>query len=384
VVARVPKTNVLAAGVTLLFLAMSDSASCASAIREPFGVLTSGETVEAINLSNGYVKVRLISYGASIQSVVVPDRDGKLADVALGYDELKDYERYRQYFGAIVGRFANRIAKGRFAIDGKAYQVPLNDGPNSLHGGTRGFDRVVWKIESLKSGSPASVTFSYRSADGDQGYPGALNTSARYSLNDANELTLELRATTDKPTIVNLSNHAFFNLAGQDSSGGVERQVLTLPAAQFTIVDSTLIPTGELRSVADTPFDFRHGKTIGRDLRDARDEQIRFGRGYDHNFVIGTAPSLEVKLMARVEDPVSGRVIELLSNQPGVQFYSGNFLDGTVVGKGGHAYRQGDAFALEPQLFPDTPNQPRFGSARLDPGESYLNKIVYRFSVAKH
>ena len=210
-----------------------------------------------------------------------------------------------------------------------------------------------------------------------------MTTTARYALDERNELTLEIRATTDKATIVNLTNHAYFNLAGAHSAESVLQQVLMLPAARYTPVDASLIPTGEVRAVNGTPFDFRAGKSIGRDLRDARDEQIRFGKGFDHNFVFDTAPSREVKLVARVIDPASGRELELLSNQPGLQFYSGNFLDGAVVGKGGHAYRQGDAFALEPQVFPDTPNQPKLGTARLDPGQTYLNKIVYRFLVAK-
>jgi aldose 1-epimerase len=376
-----PKLRHAAGAALLLFFTKGFAAD---STRAPFRTTSSGEAVEAITLSNGHgIKLRLISLGASIQALMVPDRDGKFADVTLGYDELKDYESKPQYFGATVGRFANRIARGRFSLDGKSYQLPVNNGPNSLHGGTRGFDKVVWHVDQLTHGASASVTFSYKSADGDQGYPGTLTAVATYSLGDNGEIAVEYRATTDKPTIVNLSNHTYFNLAGEGSAGGILSQVLTMPAAQYTPVDATLIPSGELRDVRGTPFDFRAGKPIGRDLRDARDEQIRFGKGYDHNFVIAQAPSQDLHLMAKVEDPVSGRVLEILSNQPGVQFYSGNFLDGTVVGKNGHAYRQGDAFALEPQIFPDTPNQPKFGSARLDPGKTYFNKIVYRFAVAK-
>jgi aldose 1-epimerase len=377
-----PPLRLAAFAASLLLLPAGGFA--AQSARAPFGITLSGEAVEAITLSNGRgITLRLISLGASIQALTVPDRDGELADVALGYDDLKDYEAKPQYFGATVGRFANRIARGRFSLDGKTYQLPVNNGPNSLHGGTRGFDKVVWHVDQVTHGAKASVTFSYKSADGDQGYPGTLSAVATYSLGDDGDISVEYRATTDKPTIVNLSNHTYFNLAGEGSSDGVLRQVLTLPAAQYTPVDATLIPTGELRAVQGTPFDFRAGKAIGKELRDARDEQIRFGKGYDHNFVIAREPSKELHMTAKVEDPVSGRVLEILSNQPGVQFYSGNFLDGTVIGKNGHAYRQGDAFVLEPQLFPDTPNQPKFGSGRLDPGQSYFNKIVYRFAVAK-
>ena len=358
-------------------------ANAADYMRAPFGVMSSGQPVELITLSNARgFKVRLMSLGASVQAIMVPDRDGKWADVTLGYDDLQHYESNPQYFGATVGRFANRIGKGQFELDGRRYQVPINNGPNSLHGGTRGFDKVVWSVMSVARGSVASVTFGYRSPDGDQGYPGAVSATATYSLSDNNDITVEYRATTDRPTVVNISNHTYFNLAGEGSADGVLRQRLTLPAAEYTPVDATLIPTGEFRSVAGSVFDFRTPKAIGEGLRDGRDEQIRFGRGYDHNWVISRSVAEDVRRIAKVEDPVSGRVLEILSNQPGIQFYSGNFLDGTVIGKSGHAYRQGDAFALEPQLFPDTPNKPSFGLARIEPGQNYVNKIVYRFSTA--
>jgi len=349
--------------------------------RTPFGSLANGQAVDLITLSNSRgVKLRLMTLGASVQAIIVPDRDGKLADVTLGYDELKSYEIHPQYFGATVGRFANRVANGQFELDGKRYQLPINDAPNSLHGGSKGFDKVVWNAE-VNPGNVSSVTFRYQSPDGDQGYPGMLAATAIYSLSEDNVVTVEYRATADRPTIVSLSNHTYFNLAGEASSEGVMRQLLTLPAAEYTPVDATLIPTGEFRPVSGTVFDFRQPKAIGRDLRDGRDEQIRFGKGFDHNWVISRTASADVRLVAKVEDPVSGRGLQILSNQPGIQFYSGNLLDGTVIGKSGHAYRQGDAFALEPQLFPDTPNQPKFGSARLQPGQPYLNKIVYRFST---
>jgi aldose 1-epimerase len=352
--------------------------------RASFGTLADGQTVEAITLRNSHgVTVRIIALGASVQALTVPDRSGKVADVVLGYANLADYLAKPQYFGATVGRFANRIAQGRFALDGKTYQLATNNGPNSLHGGMRGFDKVLWKVEQVHRGSSAAVTFGYLSRDGDEGYPGSLTVTATYQLNDDNEISVEYRATADRPTIVNITNHSYFNLAGEGSEDGVMHHLLTLPAAEYTPVDATLIPTGEFRSVTGTVFDFRHAKAIGRDIRGGGDDQILYGKGYDHNWVISRKPVQVPRLVARVEDPESGRVLEVLSTQPGIQFYSGNFLDGTVVGKSGRTYRQGDAIVLEPQLFPDTPNRPAFGSARLDPGVPYVNRIIYRFSTAK-
>ena len=352
----------------------------AEARQESFGTMPDGRPVTAITLSNdNKLQVRVISLGATLQSVMAPDRNGKFDDIVLGYSDLKGYLANASYFGASVGRFANRIARGRFTLDGKSYQLPINNGANSLHGGTVGFGQVLWTVVAVKSGPDASVTLRYVSPDGDQGYPGQLTATATYSLNARNELSLDYRATTDKPTIVNISNHAYWNLAGEGSGHSILDQLLTMPADAYTPVDDTQIPTGELRSVTGTPFDFRKAKAIGRDIRDGRDDQLLIGRGYDHNWVIGKAPVANPRPVARVEDPVSGRVLEMSSTQPGLQFYSGNFLDGSVVGKKGHIYRQGDGLALEPQLFPDTPNRPDFGSARLDPGQTYENRIVYRF-----
>ena len=348
-----------------------------------FGKMPDGRAVESVTLRNtSGVEVRLIGYGASIQSVVAPGRDGKRADITLGYGTLKDYLDKPQYFGATVGRFANRIARGRFTLDGHTYQLPVNNGPNSLHGGTRGFDKVVWTLRKVTSGKAASAEFSYVSPDGDQGYPGKLTVTATYTLDDADALTVVYRARTDKPTIVNLSNHAYWNLSGE-GSGSVMDDVLTIPGDAITPTDADLIPTGKFEAVAGTPYDFRAGKPIGRDIRDGRSEQLLAGKGYDMNWVIGRAPVAAPRLMARVADPKSGRMLEVLSGEPGLQFYSGNFLDGTIVGKSGRTYRQGDAFVLEPQLFPDTPNHPDFGSAVLKPGSEYRNTIVFRFSVEK-
>jgi len=355
----------------------------ADAHQARFGTSAGGVPLTAITLVNrNKIEVRVISLGATLQSVVTPDRSGKFDDIVLGYSEPEKYLTNPSYFGATVGRFANRIAKGRFTLDGKTYQLPINNGPNSLHGGTAGFGQAAWTVVKVVSGPEASVTLRYVSPDGDQNYPGQVTATATYSLNESNELTVDYRATTDSPTIVNISNHAYWNLAGEASGRSVLDQFLTIPAEAYTPVDETQIPTGELRPVAGTPFDFRKPKPIGRDIRDGQDAQLLIGKGYDHNWVIGRGPAAAPRLVARVEDPATGRVMEILSNQPGLQFYSGNFLDGSFTGKHGHIYRQGDGLALEPQLFPDTPNRPEFGSARLDPGQTYENHIIYRFATS--
>jgi aldose 1-epimerase len=357
-------------------------AYAAEASKEIFGVMPDGRNVMAVTLANKHhVRVRVLSLGAILQSVSVPDRKGEVADVVLGYSDLKGYLNNTSYFGATVGRFANRIARGRFELDGHAYQLAVNNGVNSLHGGTAGFGQVLWSLAEVRSGPEASVTLRYVSPDGDQGYPGQLTVTATYSLDEQDELSVDYRATTNRSTIVNISNHAYWNLAGQGSGKNILNQVLTIPADTYTPVDDTQIPTGEFRPVTGTPFDFRRGKPIGRDIRDGRDQQLLVGRGYDHNWVIAKMPVAVPRLVARLEDPGSGRILELLSTQPGLQFYSGNFLDGSTIGKEGHIYRQSDGLALEPQLFPDTPNRPDFGSARLDPGQTYENRIIYRFAV---
>jgi aldose 1-epimerase len=340
--------------------------------------------VEAITLSNARgLTARIITYGAAIQSLLVPDRHEEVADVALGYPSMEGYLTKSEYFGATVGRVANRIALGRFTLDGKTYQTPVNNGPNALHGGTKGFDKVNWQVVDVKEGARASVTLRYVSPHMDQGYPGTLTTTATYSLDDqSNTLTVEYRATTDRPTVVNLSNHAYWNLAGEGSAEGAMGHLLTIPAEHYTPTDPNAIPTGEIRPVAGTVFDFRRPTPIGERVREGRDQQIVWGKGYDHNWVVDRRLSREPRLLARVEDPGSGRVMHVLSNQPGIQFYSGNFLDATIVGKAGSLYRQGDAIVLEPQMFPDTPNRPEFGSVRLEPGQTYRNVIQFRFSVA--
>jgi aldose 1-epimerase len=350
--------------------------------RKPFGQMPDGTAVEAITLANARgMKATILTLGATVQSVIAPDRTGKPGDVVLGYDDLAGYIAKPNYFGATVGRVANRIAKGRFTLDGKAYQTPVNDGPNALHGGTRGFDKVVWTVVSATGGAKPGVTLRYVSPNGDQGYPGTLTATATYSLDDAGNLAVDYGATTDRPTVVNLSNHTYWNLDGEGSVAGAMGLRMMIPATAYTPTDATAIPTGEFRAVAGTPFDFRTPTAIGLRVRDGQDEQLRFGRGYDHNWVVSKTKPKGLQLMARVADPATGRVMEVLSDQPGLQFYSGNFLDGTITGKSGHIYREGDAIVLEPQMFPDTPNRPAFGSVRLDPGQSYANHIVFRFSA---
>ncbi|WP_238189596.1 aldose epimerase family protein [Methylobacterium frigidaeris] len=358
-------------------------AAAGEAKRAPFGTLPDGRVVEEVTLSRGGLTARILTWGALLRSLDVPDRAGKATDVVLGYKDLAGYMKAPNYFGVSVGRYANRIRAGRFSLDGKEYTLARNDGPNALHGGREGFDKRLWTVTEVKDGAAPSVTLRYVSDDGEEGYPGTLTASVTYALDSDGTLTVEYRATTDKPTIVNLTNHSFFNLAGEDSGRMILDHVLTIPAERYTPVDETLIPTGEIAPVAGTPFDFRKATPIGARIREGRDPQILRGRGYDHNFVVTNAPTADAHLVARVEDPASGRVMEVASNQPGVQFYAGNFLDATAVGKSGLSYRQSDALALEPQVFPDTPNRPSFGTARLDPGATYRNVITYRFSAGR-
>lgn len=365
-------------GLVLGALALATAGAVGAQERAVVGTLPDGTKVESITLrdSSG-MQAQLWTLGAALHALQVPDRDGKFADVVLADATLDATLAKPQYFGTVVGRFANRIAKGTFTLDGKSYTIPTNDGPNTLHGGTRGFDKVVWDVVEAR---PDRATLRYVSPDGDQGYPGKLTVTASYALEGDGKLAIEYRATTDAPTIVNLSNHAYWNLSGEGSGTAMDHE-LTIDADAYTPVDETLIPTGEVTSVAGTVFDFRTPKPIGRDLRTGSEPQLLRGRGYDHNWVVSRAIAKAPREVARVHDPRSGRVLTLTSAQPGLQFYSGNFLDGTTVGKSGRVYRQGDAFVLEPQLFPDTPNQPAFGSARLVPGKQYVNRMVYRFTT---
>jgi aldose 1-epimerase len=362
----------------LLGCAGLPAARAAEASRSSFGTLADGRTIEAVTLSNrSHLQVRIITLGAIVQSLQVPDARGRSADVVLGFDTAREYVDHGGFFGATVGRFANRIANARFSLDGRTYMLDANDHGNSLHGGKAGFDKVVWTVESVASGAAATAVLSYVSPDGEGGYPGTLRVSARFSLDEANTLHIEYQATTDKPTLVNISNHSYFNLGG--AGGTAMDQVLTLNASRYTPVDEKLIPTGELADVGGTAFDFRHPTAVGARVRNIRDPQLRYGRGYDHNFVLDGAPG-SMRLAATLVDPTSGRRMQLYTDAPGLQFYSGNFLDATISGKGGLAFRQGDALVFEPQLFPDAPNQPGFPTARLEPGSTYRNRLEYRFT----
>lgn len=349
---------------------------------EPFGE-ADGQPVERYTLTNANgMQVSVLTYGATVQSLMVPDRDGNLADIALGFDNIDDYLTSSPYFGAIVGRYANRIAKGQFTLDGETYQLAINNEPNTLHGGDKGFDKQIWKAEPTESADGPSVTFSRTSPDGEEGYPGNLEVSVTYTLTQDNALRIDYHATTDAPTVINLSNHTYFNLAGE-GSGSIYDHELMLNASNYTPVDSTLIPTGEIAPVSGSAFDFTTPHPIGERIRDGSNEQIMFGLGYDHNFVLDRPSADDTSMIqaARVTDPATGRVMVISTTEPGIQFYSGNFLNGSISGPSGQAYRQGDAFCLETQHFPDSPNHPEFPTTEVRPGEEFTSTTVYAFET---
>lgn len=348
---------------------------------QPFGQTPEGQQVNVYTLTNANgMEVRAINYGGIILSLRVPDAEGNLEDIVLGYDTLDDYIKENPYFGAIIGRYGNRIAGGRFSIGDTTYQLATNDGSNHLHGGVRGFDKVVWNAEPFENAEGTGIIFTYTSPDGEEGYPGTLQARVTYTLTNENELIFDYEATTDKATPVNLTQHTYFNLAGA-GAGDILSHELMLNADAFTPVNNTLIPTGEIRPVEGTPFDFRNATPIGARIG-ASDEQLRFGLGYDHNFVIRRdAGDDSLVLAARVTEPTSGRVMEVYTTEPGIQFYSGNFLNGSLTGKGGVAYQRRTGFCLETQHFPDSPNKPDFPSTILHPGERYQSRTVYKFSV---
>lgn len=349
--------------------------------RASFGTLPDGTSVERITLRNSSgMRASILTYGATLHSLLAPDRDGVFDDVTTGYATLDEYLAQPQFFGSSVGRFANRIAGAAFTLDGKRYTVPANDGANSLHGGGDGFDKRNWTIVAVDDAT-CSVTMQMVSPDGDQGYPGTMTVYVICRLDDANRLSSEYSATCDAPTIVNLTNHAYWNLCGEGSGHSALDHRLIIHASHFLPVDANLIPTGEIREVGGSPFDFRLPRRIGDEVRNARDAQIAAGRGYDHNWVLDGGRSAEPRPIAQLDDPHSGRRMTLFSTEPGLQFYSGNFLDGTTQGKAGRFYRMGDAIALEPQNFPDAPNQPHFPSCRLEPGETYRHAIAWQFDV---
>ncbi len=354
----------------------------ASVTSEPFGE-AEGEPVELYTLTNANgMEVKLMTYGGIIQSITVPDRDGNVENVTLGFETLDEYLAGHPYFGNITGRYANRIALGMFSIGDETYELAINNDPNSLHGGEMGFDKFVWDAKEITSEEGVGVKLSRTSPDGEEGYPGNLAVEVTYSLTDDDEIRIDYKATTDAPTVVNLTNHAYFNLAG-DGAGSIDGHELQLMASNYTPVDATLIPTGEIAPVAGTPLDFTTPHLIGERIRDDF-EQLILGRGYDHNFVIDrpSPDNTELILAARVVEPESGRTLEISTTEPGIQFYSGNFLDGTLVGAAGKMYRQGDGFALETQHFPDSPNQPEFPSTLLEPGQEFQSTTVYAFGVS--
>jgi aldose 1-epimerase len=325
-------------------------------------------------LKNKQVEVRIMTYGGIIVSLRTPDRNGKFDDVVLGFDSVDQYiAKNTPYFGALIGRYANRIAHGSFQLDGKTYATPKNNGDNTLHGGIRGFDKVVWGGKQI----PDGIELSYVSKDGEEGFPGTLTTTVRYTLN-GNALRIDYSASTDKDTVLNLTNHAYFDLAGQ-GTGDILGHVVKIDSDEMTPVDAGLIPTGELKSVGGTPFDFRKPHAVGERI-DVNDEQLHLGRGYDHNFVLELKPG-ELKEAAEVYEPTSGRILQVLTDQPGVQLYSGNFLDGTITGKEGRVYKQRYGLCLETQHFPDSPNHPKFPSTELKPGEKFHSVTVYKFSA---
>jgi len=360
----------------------ANAGSKSSVAVKPFGPAGTSQNTDLYTLTNNLgMVVTITNYGATVVSIQVPDKAGKFDDVVLGFASAKEYEDGKAYFGATVGRYGNRIAHGKFTLDGQSYTLPKNDGDNTLHGGLIGFNKRIWTAKEVPSKDGVAVQFSYTSPDGEEGFPGTLTATVLFTLyKDKNELRIDYAASSDKPTVANLTNHSYFNLAGQ-GHGDILGHTLQLNASKFTPVDSTLIPTGELRDVKNTPFDFTHPFAIGERINGS-DEQLKFGRGYDHNWVLDrpageTSPSLA----AVAHEANSGRVLEVLTTEPGVQFYSGNFLDGTVHGKARAVYPQRSAFCLETQHFPDSPNHPNFPSTTVVPGKTLHSTTIFRFSV---
>lgn len=363
-------------GIVVLLMVSPQVRAQTTVSKEPWGKSTSGKPVEIYKLSDKDLQVRITTYGARVVSIDAPDRDGKMADVVLGYDSLGAYEKDRStYFGAIVGRYGNRIAKGTFRIDGKSYHVPVNNNGNALHGGPAGFSGKVWKAAVV----PDGVEMTLVSPNGDMGFPGKLTAHVRYTV-DGKSLEIHYSATTTKPTVINLTNHSYFNLSG-NGSGNILNEELMIPADRYTPVDTTQIPTGQLAPVKGTPFNFLTPIAIGARIHEPN-EQLTIGGGYDHNYVLNNVGS-GLHLAAKVYDPVSGRTLTVTTTEPGVQFYSGNFLDGTNTGKGGVKYQKYAGFALETQHFPDSPNEPKFPSTLLNPGQTMHSETVFTFGVKR-
>ena len=368
--------------ISLMVVMMTNSLSQAAGgtiTNAAFGTTADGIAVDEYTLTNSHqMEVKIITYGGIITSVRVPDRQGQFSNVVLGFNNLADYETKSAYFGAIIGRYGNRIAKATFKLDGAVYNLAVNDGANTLHGGVKGFDKQVWAAKEVRGENGIGLALNYVSKDGEEGYPGNLSVTVTYTLTDQNEIKIDYAATTDKNTVVNLTNHSYFNLAG-NGTGTIENQLVMINADKYTPVDGGLIPTGELAPVEGTVFDFRMLKLISAGLR-SNDPQIVLGRGYDHNFVLDHAEAT-LGMAARVYDPASGRLMDVWTTEPGIQFYSGNFINGTVVGSSGAIYRQSDGLCLETQHFPDSPNQASFPSTLLKPGETYSSQTVYKFAT---
>ncbi|HWX92857.1 MAG TPA: aldose epimerase family protein [Terriglobales bacterium] len=347
--------------------------------KQPFGKTGAGEPVDLYTLTNkAGMEATITNFGGIVVSLKAPDRNGRMDDVVLGYDQLDGYLTNKAFFGALIGRYGNRIAHGQFKLGGTTYNVPKNDGENSLHGGNTGFNKRLWTAQDVSGPHGQALELTYLSKDGEEGYPGNLSVKVVYTLTDTNELKIDYSATTDKETVVNLTNHSYFNLAGQGNGDILEHQ-LTLNADRFTPVDQTLIPTGELRPVKGTPFDFTKPAAIGSRI-DQDDEQIKFGKGYDHNWALNSGGKGGVTLAAEAFEPKSGRVLQILTDQPGIQFYTGNFLDGSITGKGGKVYNHRYAFCLETQHFPDSPNHPSFPTTTLKPGQHYHTVTIFKFT----
>ncbi|MGW5635647.1 aldose epimerase family protein [Streptomyces sp. NPDC003832] len=368
-----------AAGVTAAMSGTAHATGGSRPAKSLFGRLADGTKIYSWSLENGGTRLKVLSYGGIVQSLEIPDRRGRYTNVSLGFDNIEDYVSSSPYFGALIGRYGNRIGKGKFTLDGKSYQLSVNDGANSLHGGSKGFDKVVWDIEPFTKGSDVGLYLYYTSVDGEMGYPGTLRTKVTYTLTRSGDWRVDYEATTDKATVVNLTSHVYWNLAGE-ASGTIYDHELSIAASRYTPVDSGLIPTGELAKVAGTPFDFRRTKTVGEDIRVAH-QQLLYGKGIDHNWVLDKGLTSRPQWVATLRDPSSGRTLKMATTEPGLQFYSGNFLDGTLVGTGGSIYRQGDALCLETQHFPDSPNQPSFPSTTLRPGQTYRTTTVHSFSA---
>jgi aldose 1-epimerase len=384
IAARIGAITLCITAVGLVNANSSTASTTPSVTRQAWGSTPEGQ-VDRYTLTNAKgMRVRVLTYGGILQSIEVPDRKGRLANVTLGFDNLPDYVARSPYFGCITGRYANRIANGTFSLNGQTYELPINNAPNSLHGGTVGFDKHIWAATPFTRGGEVGLVMTFTSPDGDQGYPGTVRARVTYTLTRDNGIRMDYRATTDRPTVVNLTNHAYFNLAGE-GAGTIDDHVLYLNAKRYTPVDPTLIPTGALDRVAGTPMDFTEPAAIGARNRDGTFAQLVIGRGYDHNWVLDRHDHsyTKLELAARVVEKGSGRILTIYTTEPGIQFYAGNFLDGTLIGTSGRMYRQGDGFALETQHYPDSPNQPHFPTTTLLPGQTYQTTTIYQFSTGR-